>query len=752
MNPKDAIMDDATTTQTDGPDLDMKLSDVPTPMSAASKLTAKANAPKSRSDAVVAAEISEIERAVENYRVIRTLSETATSVVYKAEHKRTKRNVAIKVVYNHAEPDAKMIERARIEIDRATHLSHPGIARLLEAGLTGDGHCYLVSDFIKGISLDEYASVHKLSSGDRLSILTKICEAVQYAHQRCVLHRDLRPTNIIIDGKCNPCIVGFGIAAVTGVDVGVDDGVARKREFGEFLAYKAPEQVEGRAHEIDVRTDVYSLGAIAYELLTGALPYHVKTANPKDFIKTIAEEMPPKPGSVKPALRGDLEAILLKMLEKRPEARYQTVAGVLTDFHNFFQERPISARSAGALYEFRKLASRYKSRTISVVIVFLALLAFAIHIHHTTREAERKRLTGEINRAELQARNLTMQRDTVIAELATLKQSARSVGDTQRELNERIDSLRSNLAQTQKEASVNEARAARAEAISDQADQIASYFPHLFTPDVAGRVLGREPSIQFLDESAQRAALDFKNVPVIQAAIYLKLATAYQNMSAPGKAAAIAKTALGIFREHYGERNEDTLTALNRVTSALYQSGDYADCEPYARKLVDAATQLYGPDHERTLTATHNLGMTLFLDNKLDDAGEVLEQAVDARRRVLGPTDDRTVASIHALAVVRADQGRYADAATLFREEIAALLDETPGGHWHVADARSRLGACLTSMGQFDDAESLLLDSYAELKDTFGAKNDTTDQARRRIVDLYKAWGRETSAKPYLNN
>ena len=187
----------------------------PLPDSAVSKIQNQANDPTCESTPLDPSDISEIERAVCDYRVIRTLSESPTSVVYKAEHKRSKRPVAIKVVFNRALIHTDRVERARVEIERAKHLNHAGIARLVDAGLTDDGHCYLISDFVKGVSLDEYVSVHKLSFNDRLTIIKKISEVVQYAHQRCMLHRDLRPSNIVIDGKCNPCIVGFGVAAST---------------------------------------------------------------------------------------------------------------------------------------------------------------------------------------------------------------------------------------------------------------------------------------------------------------------------------------------------------------------------------------------------------------------------------------------------------------------------------------------------------------------------------------------------------
>ena len=152
----------------------------------------------------------------------------------------------------------------------------------------------------------------------------------------------------------------------------------------------------------------------------------------------------------------------------------------------------------------------------------------------------------------------------------------------------------------------------------------------------------------------------------------------------------------------------------------------------------------------------HRDGHWVWLETRLnaqfDEAGEILHSVVDKRRDTLGVADDKTIASIHALGIVRFEQGRHAEAADLFREEIAGLNESSPGGHWHIADARSRLGACFTSMGKFDEAESMLLDSYAELKDTFGDRDDMTLQAKSRIVALYKAWGREDAARPYMAN
>ncbi len=691
-------------------------------------------------------EQTKIERVVQNYRVLRTISETPTSVVYKAEHKRTKRRVSIKVIYATQNTNSETINRARVEIERAVHLRHPGIAELIEAGTTDEGHCYFISDFVKGVTLDEYVSIHKLSTMDRLKLFGRICDALQYAHQRCLLHRDLRPSNILIDGKCNPRIVGFAVAAVTEVDIGVSEDLIKKRQFGEFLAYKAPEQISGRRHDIDVRTDLYSMGVIAYELLTQRLPYHVKSANPREYADVINREMPAKPSSVNNGLRGDLEAILLKMLAKDPAERYQNIADTLLDLENYFEQRPISARPLGAFYEFRKLAARYKSRSISVAALALAMVLFGLHIHRTTRESERNKLLSQIQALEATTDNQKMQRDTAQVELQIAQKKMTAAVAAQKVADQKAHTAMAELGSWRDKASVATADAQRAERDADRAETVASFFPDLFQSNIAGEIVGQTASLLLLDEAASLAAGYFDGDPQLQSSVFLNIARAYQNMNADEKATALAKSALQKARDELGERHEVTVEALNRVTAGLFAQRNVVEAEPYARQLVTASETLFGAEHVKTLTAVHNLGMIYFLQDNFADAGDMFQRALDGRRTTLGSQDPRTVASMHFLGRVRFAQGRLADAEKLWREEIAIQSEDASAPRWKLADVRGRLGQCLTNLGKFEEAEGLLLDSHADLRDRLGDDHKLVKEAKQRVVDLYKATGREDLA------
>ncbi len=692
----------------------------------------------------------EIESIIQNYRIIETVSETSTSIVYKAEEKQSRRKVAIKIIYNRSLPNSDRINRARVEIDRLRHLYHPGIAPLLRAGTTEEGHSFFVSQFIKGVTLDEYIGIHNLGIGDRLAVFMKLCGALNHAHQHCLLHRDLRPSNIIIDGKCNPIIVGYGVAAVTDVDVGNASSNFAKRELREFLAYKSPEQVAGKLYDIDVRSDLYSLGVILYELLTDRLPYESDAEECKALVQAIEKEMPPKPTTIKPTLHADLEAIALKALEKVPAARYQNVSAVSRDLDRHFEQRPVEARPAGAFYEFRKLASRHKSRFISVAATSVAILLFGLHIHMTTKKAserllqeERERTAAEIAH-RVSSEQLAREREAKMEEMIDTEQSQR------RQAEANIESLQGRLGQAEATGREAQIRADQAEIALADAHEIARFWPALFQKNGQRGVMGEEiAAVDILSKGAQAAAQAFGDRSGLRASLLNDLGLAYRNLGLPNQAADLAQKAWVVRTETLGETHVDTIAALNNLASDLFAQGKHEEAEPYCRDLARLSEQAFGGDDPRTLTAMNNLAMALHAVGKLDEAGEVLGRTVDGRLRVLGKTHQKTGMSIRELALIQFDQGNMDSAIDLFSRAHAALEPDLSPTHWLIADIDSRHGECLVLMDRYDEAEPLLLSAYTTLDQQLGSKRPQTQSALGRIVSLYTAWGKPGEAEKW---
>ncbi|MBX3394543.1 MAG: serine/threonine protein kinase [Phycisphaerae bacterium] len=690
----------------------------------------------------------DIESMIKDYRIIRTVSETSTSIVYKAEDARTKRRVAIKVIYNRDIPDFDRINRARVEIDRLRHLAHPGLAALLDAGTTREGHCYIVSEFIKGVTLNEYLSIHKLSLDDRLSIFARICEAVHYAHQRCLLHRDLRPSNILIDGKCSPKLVGFGVAGVTDVDIVPVREDFAKRELREFLVYKSPEQVSGRLFDLDVRSDVYTLGVILYELLTDRLPYSCDSQNAGEIVQAVSNEMPPKPSSIKASLRGDLEAIVLKAMEKQPVDRYQNVLALLHDLENYFDRRPVGARRAGAMYEFRKLATRYKSRTISVVIMTLAVLAFGLHIHMTTRQAGHRRVVeveqqlGTQLALEKTARDIAArEREAAVAALATERAEREAINARMQEVQAQLadfDALRDRLTR----------RAETAEARADAMQSISRFWAVMLSSPKSGAV--KWPGLgEMLEQASSRIERDFSDNPAGRATLLNDLGSLMTAAGDPTRAAAFLNDALSIRSDTLGEANADTIESMNNLASALFATGDTSSAEPVCRRLLAATESAFGADDPRTLTAANNLAMTLYPQKKLSEAETLLQRALAGRREALGADDRRTGATAHSLGLVLFDQGRFDASAEAFREALNCFGEKLPRSHVKVVDTQSRLGASLAASGRFDEAEPYLIDSFDALQAKLGRLHPDVIAARQRIIEMYRTWGKPEKAADF---
>lgn len=307
---------------------------------------------------------------VAGYTLLREIGRGGMGIVYEAEQEHPRRAVALKVIKG----------EARGEVQIQAHLRHPGIAAIYEAGRTKSGHNFFTMELVRGVPLAEYARLRQLPFRDQLQLFCRLCEAVHYAHQRGVIHSDLKPSNILVDVDGNPKILDFGLARIRDTDGTIRVASFEGSRGGGTLPYMSPEQVRVRPDEaLDVRCDVYALGVILYELTTGCLPYDVSMDMPREeAVRIICEQSPCPPGAVNRAVRGDLELIVLKALAKEPSRRYDGAAALAEDIARYLAHLPIRARPASVAYVLRKWVSRRRSAVVLLAITGALLVAFAV--------------------------------------------------------------------------------------------------------------------------------------------------------------------------------------------------------------------------------------------------------------------------------------------------------------------------------------------------------------------------------------
>src|SRR5215471_14320434 len=290
------------------------------------------------------------------YRILRVLGEGGMGVVYEAEQQQPRRIVALKVI-KPGLASAELLRRFEQESRALARLQHPAIAQIHEAGTADAGfgpQPYFAMELIRGPSLREYVQEHHLNTGQRLQLMVRICEGVQHAHQRGLIHRDLKPGNILVDETGQPKILDFGVARVTDSET----QTTRQTDLGQLvgtLAYMSPEQALGDPLELDTRSDVYALGVILYELLAGRMPYRIGQSL-HEAVQTIREQDPAPLSSMSRIYRGDLETIAAKALEKDKSRRYTSAAELAADIRRNLDHEPITARPPSAAYQLQKFA------------------------------------------------------------------------------------------------------------------------------------------------------------------------------------------------------------------------------------------------------------------------------------------------------------------------------------------------------------------------------------------------------------
>jgi predicted Ser/Thr protein kinase/tetratricopeptide (TPR) repeat protein len=348
------------------------------------------------------------------YKVVEVLGRGGMGVVYRAEQEQPRRQVALKVIRPGA-VSADNLRRFEHEVRVLGTLEHPGIARIYEAGTTGaaeGGQPFFAMELVQGRPLIAYADKHRLGVRQRLGLMVKVCETVQYAHQKGVIHRDLKPENVLVDERGQPKVVDFGVARVTDGDLRATHPGTDTGQLVGTLPYMSPEQVQGDPRSLDTRSDVYALGVLCYELLSGRLPYDLHGKAVLEAARAIAEEEPAPLSSVNKLVDRDLAAVVAKALEKDKARRYQSAEALAADLVRHLEGKPVEARAAGALSKSWKYARRHKVVAGSLLVVVLVLLAatgVSIRWAMAARGAERQ-ARDRLAESYEQAAHLALQR------------------------------------------------------------------------------------------------------------------------------------------------------------------------------------------------------------------------------------------------------------------------------------------------------------------------------------------------------
>ena len=755
----------------------------------AMEVAAKALALSADAGEIGAAVARPLPLAIGRYVVIRLLGEGGMGTVYEAEQDQPRRSVALKVI----KPGLAAGERLRRfqhEAQALGRLQHPGIAQIYEAGTADTGfgpQPYFAMELIRGLPLQEYATAHSLNTRQKLALMVKICQAVNHAHLRGLIHRDLKPGNILVDETGQPKVLDFGVARLTGSD----EQATRQTDLGQLvgtLAYMSPEQVLADPLELDARSDVYSLGVILYELLSGQLPYKVSQRPLHLAVQTIREDDPAPLSSIDRGCRGDIETIAGKALEKDKARRYASAADLAADIQRYLEDRPIAARPPSAGYQLQKFVRRHKALVAGAAAVFVVLLGGVVASTAEAFRANRSQRAAvtERDRASAAQRAATQERDRALnAEAAATSERNRAVAAEAQVVQQRDRVL------LEKNRADEEAATARAVNNFLQKDLLAQASARV----QSGPKTKPDPDLKVrtaLDRAAAAIQGKFDGQPAVEASIrqtignaYFDLgvypeaqrqferalemrrrvlgqdhpdtlatmndlADAYRVQSAFAQAETLLTKVLETQRRVLGEENRDTLTSMNSLATVYLDEGKYAQAEPLLVKALEAQRRVLGPDHPDTLTSLHDLATAYAGEGKPGQAEPLEIQALEARRRVLGEEHPQTIRSMNELANVYRDQGKLAQAERLFNEAVEVQRRVLGDEHSDTLTSMNNLAITYRTEGKYAQAEALYVRVLEIRRRVLGPEHANTLISMNNLAMLYRVEGKFAQAEPLI--
>ncbi len=703
------------------------------------------------------------------YQLVSVLGEGGFGTVWLAERREPMvQRVALKIIKPGMDSKS-VIARFEQERQALAVMDHPNVARVFDGGVTERGRPYFVMEYVHGEPITAFADRLRMTLRQRLELFVPVCEAVQHAHTKGIIHRDLKPSNILvqeIDGSPVVKVIDFGIAKALTQAEWAQTAFTQEGVVIGTPEYMSPEQVSGLA-DVDTRSDVYSLGVVLYELLTGELPFdsrELRRAALVEVQRVIREVTPPKPSTrlmqvagdlttqivtgrattrerLTAELRRELDWIPLMAIRKERERRYASAGALAEDVRRYLDGLPLIAAPDSRVYLARKFVRRNRVQVLAGAAVFLALgVGLAAAIWQANEAARQARRADERAIAAETAEKAEKERADQLKKVSDFQSRMLAQIDTTKAGVDLMADVRERFVAALEKSGVEEGeRMARVDALRQELVRVNA-------TDAAAAMIDRtilRPAVETIDR-------EFKDQPLVDARLRQSLADLYESIGLYDAAYPLQESALTTRRRVLGEEHPDTIVSIGNWGNLLEAQGMLTKAEPYYREALVKFHRVLGDEHPDTLRSMTNLGVLLLSLGNLVEAEPYLSEALEKSGRVLGEEHPDTLVSISNIGTLLQAQGKFAEAEPYLREALEKSRRVLGEEHPDTLVSINNMGTVLQAQGKLAEAVPYYREAMEKSLRVLGEEHPGTFNSITNLGNLLRELGKPTEAELYL--